>query len=1503
MEKSVDQRKILSKGSVIQLVRYEPVRTNSKEVEQTAKKKQPLLESFVIDGLKGSGSSAVCYEARRISENEQSYRSGILKEFYPVDSDGAAFAVHMDRAESVEDTNRNQLFAKYGTFENFSALRHAYENSYAIITEKRNGSPFAIDLNKYIPHYSFYCGIPSQPENDELDKEIASDNVSFYVWVENEAGYIEFQEYLNDLCKEMQETLKKHANIGNYINDIEYILKCFLELTKCINTLHRFGLYHLDLNPRNFGVQLYSSKVDKNNAVINLYDTNSLYYGMDPNQRVFSSGTKYFRSEEVINAWMDDYGIQSDVYSIGAMLYYALVIKEDDGSFKNVHFCEGTKECSKEAFDKIAVDLANSDLIQSSDEMRSSVIQDKLSLIIKKALNRFGDECGTYRVVGDMTNDIESVLKETIFGKLAAAHPGYKTSLNLVPKEEVYDKTYGAAGAIQKLLLNNPLYDYYFEKEGGEKQRNVLVLGCGAYASEFIDFALELSQIKDCTLHITVATMDSEQRKKDYLAKRESLCDFVAIDGKKSDRYDIEPYGYLDFCKIEKENDKLPDSNKIIETLQENLTQKFSYVFIALNDENLNEATAKACFESGLVDGMKTEDGIKAVVAYVVYGNKRIKRDNDKRDNSILPVNVEETLSDSKEYKFLRQMAFNIHLSWYPDYINDLDGAEREFRKKYNFSSSMENALSLIYKLHSVGIKFDFKNPQAAALQFSKDFPFDEKGKLKGDAWRKYKELVYFEHRRWCLEKITDGWQTMPLDDIHSLISKTKDGRKMRHPCIVPSGTAFGLDDPKWNIKTNKAKWNNQEIPTDELDYLDRLSVEFHRHWSNVINEGKVKTSVLENRSKLVQLASNHQKLAVLCESLSKTMNELFENLDKGNELLSKYKHIVHQIRKYVKENNLEGFTEIIDKLSENMLPYDEYVSYTDWKKKDDKLIRSIRFVLTYDTDMQLCVPLYFEKKNDNTTSRLFLNVASALMLNPGIVTYVVDYDSKIGDEAGLLEALEYANNIVEKHGLQTKFNVKLMIDDRNSLQQDSIEKIKNISRVTVVELLPFKQWRQPDALHEFLMQKSSQRFSAIEMNDTLVSGFLQSANNVSDSEIAAGKKKLPVYRFDAITQRFITDDDSAFLEYVNNKPVLFADDLYASKGKTAQEAKTELYFAYEKAWEIYSGKSNEPHLQNKGASSSAWKKLCAAISDDFDKNCKIAEVRYHDGDFKSDASDYKAFVPDFCRRFLERFLKELADSSYDFFDDYSWKDVASNVAELTVKAPIPCVKGALNSLIRDPMRISQSDLLDIIRLSDGYKVDYKQMVVSDLPLPNDAKKPCLSILKALDKSGLIHLFGKNKMQPDQDVSTVSFVFSGEPMIRLLTSEGYLFELHTYYEALKSGFFDDVSMGVEVTWNGDLGVKNEIDVVLTKGFQTITVECKAMNTIKQEFYYKLYPLAKTFGINTIPVLLVDMDPSANSKNDLEIQRGKELGIVTICDSTNIAQNLKDLFVRSQTPNT
>lgn len=326
------------------------------------------------------------------------------------------------------------------------------------------------------------------------------------------------------------------------------------------------------------------------------------------------------------------------------------------------------------------------------------------------------------------------------------------------------------------------------------------------------------------------------------------------------------------------------------------------------------------------------------------------------------------------------------------------------------------------------------------------------------------------------------------------------------------------------------------------------------------------------------------RKLLLLCESLLGVINDLFDNLDNGKEILSKYRHIVTQIIRYAKECKLKEVTDRMNELGKYMLPIVEYTSFTDWKMKDDALIRNLPFILTYNTALHLCVPLYFEKKSDNTSSGLFSNIASALMLNPKYITYVVDSNMMAEDKSGLLEALNYASNIVDKHGLQTKFNIKLLFDIKCDTPYELIYKIKGIQRICAVDLLPYNCGQQTNVLHRFLMQKSSQKFTAIEINETALSDFLQSANYVAEDEKTANKRKLPVYRFDAITRSFITDDDSASLEYVKNSPILFMEDLYTSKGGFLQESKTDLYFAYKKTWELYSGQAKEFCISDKNA-------------------------------------------------------------------------------------------------------------------------------------------------------------------------------------------------------------------------------------------------------------------------------------------------------------------------------
>jgi hypothetical protein len=81
----------------------------------------------------------------------------------------------------------------------------------------------------------------------------------------------------------------------------------------------------------------------------------------------------------------------------------------------------------------------------------------------------------------------------------------------------------------------------------------------------------------------------------------------------------------------------------------------------------------------------------------------------------------------------------------------------------------------------------------------------------------------------------------------------------------------------------------------------------------------------------------------------------------------------------------------------------------------------------------------------------------------------------------------------------------------------------------------------------------------------------------------------------------------------------------------------------------------------------------------------------------------------------------------------------------------------------------------------------------------------------------------------------------------LLTCSGEILEIYTYYQLLKTGYFDDVACGYEFRWQ-DGGVTNELDIIAVKGFRSVIVECKAVQKLELNYYHKLHSIAEHFGI-------------------------------------------------------
>lgn len=197
--------------------------------------------------------------------------------------------------------------------------------------------------------------------------------------------------------------------------------------------------------------------------------------------------------------------------------------------------------------------------------------------------------------------------------------------------------------------------------------------------------------------------------------------------------------------------------------------------------------------------------------------------------------------------------------------------------------------------------------------------------------------------------------------------------------------------------------------------------------------------------------------------------------------------------------------------------------------------------------------------------------------------------------------------------------------------------------------------------------------------------------------------------------------------------------------------------------------------------------------------------------------------------------------------------------------------------------------------------IDYNDPYVENLELDTENKtahQNSYNLLKKLDEYNFIRLMPSDK---DNDGKYVSIVYSSNRIKKLLTSAGEILEIYDYYEALKMGYFDDVASGYEFSCES-CNVKNELNLVLTKGFKNMFVECKAVVELKLDYCHKLHSISTQFGIGNIRVMLGNTykqsGNTVNENNEMQKKRGNQLNIITVSgreDIINIVQTLVDIM--------
>lgn len=997
-----------------------------------------------------------------------------------------------------------------------------------------------------------------------------------------------------------------------------------------------------------------------------------------------------------------------------------------------------------------------------------------------------------------------------------------------------------ATGVIQKLLYDKPLYNYI-----DDANVNILVFGFSQLCQRFIDIAFEVSQVNGFKLNITVISNIIEAKDL-YLNNRPAFSEFFDVDNNSVNQ----SYGKLSFVTNE--------SNDTIENfLTNNLLdakKKYSYVFIDYDNDKTNYSIAKTC------------DSCRDLLDYnfIIHFAAAKPRKTNKYLNIVLR---DDTIENHKDYTKLKRMALNCHLVWNSKDDIDIRKLQREFNANYNFLSSFNNILSIKYKLNSVGIDFD---STTAAEQF-----YNIVESKKSEDKTKIASLVQAEHKRWNVDMICNGWQTQK--DLNNCLYGVKDKKNKLHPCIVRSSTALALSELEWK-KSNNVLWDSAEKKElASLDDLDKMSVKLHRFFKKKADEIKKENLLSDNDiSEIHKLLANYKKADAAFKKYILCLQEINSGSKAQTRLYDYYKVRLNKELLNVPQNISKLVNKRVSTIESIFYPVLESEKYIDYKSYDKDLITKIPFILTYKTTIHLGLPLGIENDGVINNQILFQNVASTLLINPSRVTYFYNYDSK--DDNKIISALQYIVNCMDSHNLRTSINICLFISNIDN--ERFLNTLKELSdRINHIDVISYDD--EDDLENKLADYIKTRRFTALEKNNSKTTNLLYGMRCYRNN---------PHFEYDNLNNKLTCSNGCEYLKYICFTPHLKISDLFEFRNSLDTTELPDLQQDYEYFWSLYKKRSYK--------SESIWKALCNALSVTNDKE-NVLSISISKNDANSNKNTY--FIES---TYIDAFNKMLNGlSQIDSKINFNTEFYANNIYKVGISAPNHVHKEIRGILSKPYLLINASDI-NVVKEKQNSKIIFNNLMVCKLEYETLKTEAAKAYVKCEELIGLLEEINKNNfivnLNKYKDSEDYSFCYSSHQIKSLLTSAGRVLELYVYYKAIENGGFDEIANSIEVVWNDD-NVENEFDIILTKGFRSLIVECKAQSQLKQDFYYKLDSLNRRFGINSIPIVVADTNENENhdnSANDIQRSRGKDMGIETIYktnDIANIGNTLKSFL--------
>lgn len=1006
------------------------------------------------------------------------------------------------------------------------------------------------------------------------------------------------------------------------------------------------------------------------------------------------------------------------------------------------------------------------------------------------------------------------------------------------------------------VLDRYPMYQY----KSASGNIDVLCLGSGIFVKRMILSLISCGQMlepKSQRLHIHIVSAKSE-----IVFKEELLADAPLLEEYSNLVREGNDYEYVTFSY-----ECVPD------LLQAGICEKVAsayrdcrYVIISLGSNNRNRDLGRAYARQ--MAEMSMEDDI--FISYYVSEDAAKNQRSDVKQMD-LPSNIRlkpfaDTRSAySKEIRSLAKRALKVnHL--YEKVYNPRkaleDTAQSFSQSEYDQRSSCASALHLKYKLADILIRASLKpspNTNRSVII----------SKYTEALTEIHPALMELEHRRWMMFMISDGYRLPSMDQIASYSftedmdgafnASFKDKSHKLHHCIVPCSC-----DGSSQLSRDKAFWDSFESYTDidktDYDPFDKMSLKAHllakrkaASASNTINsilQTELPDMILEKEQTLKSYADSD----TLQGDLAK-LTELRNELHKAEKLMEK----LARSRIYKDEDEKISLLELsfseaglsapgcFRRLHNCLKIFIEFSKYNDFKEPDAMTIDHLLWLLYADDEMTMI------KMCGRTISD---NIAGPLILEPKKLIYF-----------GMEHSAEI-EQFLREHG--NRGNIRFIppnSQNAEGIYQELDDLCGSLPGNCVIDITGADE----------LYTAATVRHAASNKTTAIIRGRLdsQTIENIQGFVLA------PVYSLNT---------------KISSEEVYSLYGATPVKGSDAGRYMLSLSEYADQLWGFYKKYQAD------------WEKISAFFST---SPCRKGSSEFYVKDFPVDSeTKWNSFskaiekykwdaleLGDIFRRIADSgFIKDLRVDEASSFRNvrlsfaypYNEPDTAeSNVIGYKLKA---FFTWQLIVGISLKLNIAVEGDTYTVDICSGQKVEIYNRTsyeFEDKRTPGAEKKfSYSSIIPALEELRDMDFISdlEYEAEPEQVPVKLKFIYRNQAIKDCLATAGNVLELYAWHSAVQTHYFDDCRANFSFQWKEN--VKNELDLILTKGLTTLVVSCKTAKFNKEHLYEIKY-LTDRFSLGSKPVILYSSTLAVNEEGHLTDDlapvkaRAKAMGVYLI----------------------